>query len=60
MTFTRESKLRSKWQPPGWVFIVAWSLQAISLGFVGQGISETNDTTIKLMWTIWSALLGPL
>ena len=56
----REIMLRSSFQPPGWVFFVAWTLQAVSLGFVGQGIGDSSDTTLKGLWIGFASSLGPL
>jgi hypothetical protein len=40
--------------------MVAWAVQAVTLGFVGQGIARSNDSTLKTMWITWASLLGPL
>lgn len=56
----REVMLRSSIQPPGWVFFVAWTIQAVLLGFVGQGIGESNDALLKGLWIGFASSLGPL
>lgn len=57
---TRQAIMKSPLQPPGWVFMVAWTLQAVSLGFVGQGIGEGPDAVLKDLWLSWASALGPL
>lgn len=51
-------------QPPPMVFMIAWALQAVSLGFVGQGIHEYNAgpgaDKARALFLTFSASLGPL
>ncbi len=56
-----QRKFRSRLQPPGWLFCVAWALQAVSLGFVGQGIfANTTDVYLHTLFYIFASSLGPL
>jgi hypothetical protein len=55
----RQRRLHSMYTPPGWVFSIAWALQAVSLGFVGQGIAH-GPTFLQGLWYGFAFSLGPL